>query len=165
MANTIHRDTIELNSGCYRFTVLDQDDDGLSFWANNDGGGYVRFKKVAGGNFAMLEDDFGKSVSQAFRFETNLISDTEELETSNDSPEVTVFPNPTQGHVRARLKGFDSDVKWVLRNSMAQEMQSGNFRSSHGLLLTFDMSDYANGMYSLEVFDGRSRVINWIVSE
>jgi hypothetical protein len=144
---------------------LDYDDDGLSFWANNDGGGYVRFKKVAGGNFAMLEDDFGKSVSQAFRFETNLISDIEEVVSIDDSPEVSVFPNPTQGYVRARLKGFESDVKWVLRNSMAQEMQSGNFRPSNGLLLSFDMSDYAKGMYSLEVFDGRNRIINWIVRE
>ena len=164
-ANTIHRDTIELNAGCYRFKVLDSDDDGLTFWANNDGGGYVRFKKVAGGNFTMLEDDFGKSISQAFRFETNLISDIEEVVPIDDSPEVNVFPNPTHGFVRARLDGFDSEVKWVLRNSMAQEMQSGNFRPSNGLLLSFDMSDYAMGMYSLEVFDGESRVINWIIRE
>jgi hypothetical protein len=32
-------------------------------------------------------------------------------------------------------------------------------------LLSFDMSDYAMGMYSLEVFNGESRVINWIIRE
>jgi len=89
----------------------------------------------------------------------------EEVVSIDDSPEVNVFPNPTHGFVRARLDGFDSEVKWVLRNSMAQEMQSGNFRPSNGLLLSFDMSDYAMGMYSLEVFDGESRVINWIIRE
>ena len=144
---------------------MDSDDDGLTFWANNDGGGYVRFKKVAGGNFTTLEDDFGKSISQAFRFETNLISDVEEVVSIDDSPEVNVFPNPTHGFVRARIDGFDSEVKWVLRNSMAQEIQSGNFRPSNGLLLSFDMSDYAMGMYSLEVFNGESRIINWIIRE
>ena len=79
--------------------------------------------------------------------------------------EVTVFPNPAQGVVRARLEGFDSEVEWVLRNAMAKELQSGIFRPSNGLLLNFDMSDYAVGMYSLEVYDRKSRVINWIIRE
>ena len=164
-ANTIHRDTIELNSGCYRFTVFDYDDDGLTFWNNSDGGGYVRFKKVAGGNFATLEDDFGKSISQSFRFETNLISEVDDIVPVVDSPEVTVFPNPSQGYVRARLEGFDSEVEWVLRNSMAQEIMSGIFRPSNGLLLSFDMTNYAMGMYSLEVLDSKNRTINWIIHE
>ena len=164
-ANTIYRDTIELNSGCYRFTVLDYGDDGLSFWANSDGSGYVRFKKVAGGNFATLEDDFGKSISQAFRFETNLISDVEDVVPVFEPAEVTVFPNPAQGSVRARLEGFDSEVEWVLRNAMAKELQSGTFRPSNGMLLSFDMSDYAVGMYSLEVYDRESRIISWVIRE
>jgi hypothetical protein len=137
----------------------------LSFWANNDGGGYVRFKKVAGGNFATLENDFGKSISQSFRFETNLISDVEDIVPFVDSPEVTVFPNPSNGYVRARLEGFDSEVEWVLRNSMAQEMMSGIFRPSNGFLLSIDLTDYAMGMYSLEVLDTKNRIINWIIHE
>ena len=40
---TQYRDTILLNPGCYRFEVMDTDDDGLDFWANNDGSGVVRF--------------------------------------------------------------------------------------------------------------------------
>ena len=79
------------------YTSLDYDDDGLTFWANNDGGGYVRFKKVAGGNFTMLEDDFGKSISQAFRFETNLISDIEEVVSFDDYPEVNCVSKPLSG--------------------------------------------------------------------
>jgi hypothetical protein len=94
-----------------------------------------------------------------------LISDVEDIVPVFDSPEVTVFPNPAQGSVRARLEGFDSEVEWVLRNAMAKELQSGTFRPSNGLLLSFDMSDYAIGMYSLEVSDRENRIINWIIRE
>jgi hypothetical protein len=31
--------------------------------------------------------------------------------------------------------------------------------------LSFEMSDYAIGMYSLEVFDRENRIINWIIRE
>jgi len=94
-----------------------------------------------------------------------LISDVEDIVPVSATSEVTVFPNPAQGAVRARLEGFDSEVEWVLRNAMAKELQSGTFRPSNGLLLSFDMSDYASGMYSLEVYDRENRIINWIIRE
>ena len=94
-----------------------------------------------------------------------MISEVDALDPFVDSPEVTVFPNPSQSSVRARLEGFDSEVEWVLRNSMAKELQSGTFRPSNGLLLSFNMTDYAIGMYSLEVFDSKRRVITWIIRE
>jgi len=97
VANTHFRDTLELNSGCYRFTVKDSDDDGISFWANNDGGGYARLKKVQGGNFFTIEEDFGKYISQAFRFETDLVVVGEEYIENIPEPELVVFPNPTTG--------------------------------------------------------------------
>ena len=43
-AGTTYKDTLALNAGCYRFNVLDNDDDGMDFWANNDGD--MRLKKV-----------------------------------------------------------------------------------------------------------------------
>ena len=94
-----------------------------------------------------------------------MISDVEDVVPVFDSAEVTVFPNPAQGSVRARLEGFDSEVEWVLRNAMAKELQSGTFRPSNGLLLSFEMSDYAIGMYSLEVSDRENRIISWIIRE
>ena len=78
--NTNYRDTLELNTGCYRFNLLDSDDDGLSFWANNDGDGFARLTKVSGENVYAIEEDFGKYISHAFRFESNLNSEEEEEE-------------------------------------------------------------------------------------
>jgi len=164
-ANTIHRDTIELNEGCYRFTVNDSGDDGLSFWANNDGGGYARFKKVAGGNFAMLEDDFGKSISYAFRFETNLISAHEEILVEHEAPSVDVFPNPTNGIVRAKLQGFKSNVHWALSNTLGQTVLSGEFNPLTNNLLLIDMFDLSEGMYSILVSGEDVQKACWIIKK
>ncbi|NQX92214.1 MAG: hypothetical protein HRT74_08865, partial [Flavobacteriales bacterium] len=76
-ANTIYRDTIALSGGCYKFHLKDSDDDGLSFFANNDGSGYVRLKKVGGANFIIFEDDFGKEIEHFFNWRTDLVATPE----------------------------------------------------------------------------------------
>ncbi|PCJ82369.1 MAG: hypothetical protein COA49_02435 [Bacteroidetes bacterium] len=164
-ANTIYRDTLELNEGCYRVTVTDYDDDGLEFWANNDGGGYVRIKKVAGGNFLSFESDFGKSISQAFRFETNLISAVEEVIEITEAPSIVIFPNPTNGSVKLKINGFENSADWVLRNALGQEIDSGQFRSAGGFLLSLDFSDYNSGMYSIVFSNDKHRAVSWIIRD
>ncbi|PLX10503.1 MAG: hypothetical protein C0594_04870, partial [Marinilabiliales bacterium] len=44
-ADHLYHDTIDLPSGCYELFLYDSDDDGLSFWANSDGNGYVYFRR------------------------------------------------------------------------------------------------------------------------
>ena len=39
ISNTQFRDTLTFNNGCYTFKVTDTDNDGLDYWANNDGTG------------------------------------------------------------------------------------------------------------------------------
>ena len=164
-ANTIHRDTISLNEGCYRFTVYDSDDDGLGFWANNDGGGYARFKKVAGSNFTVLEEDFGKSISYAFRFETNLVTGVDEVLEEESTTSVSVFPNPTSGIARAKLEGYHSNVNWILRNALGSTILSGEFNPRTNMLLLVDMSNLAEGMYSLLISGDNEEKVSWIVKE
>ena len=165
-ANTTFKDTIALNAGCYRFTVHDSGDDGLTFWNNNDGSGYVRFKKVSGGNFLLLEDDFGKFISQAFMFETDLVIDVEEtLEDLVDDASVRIFPNPTSSDVKVALDNMVGDVVWELRNSMGGLVKFGEFRAGEGLLLNIELSSLSQGIYSLSVTDGPSKSLNWIVKE
>ena len=106
-ANTTFKDTLSLNQGCYRFTINDVGDDGQSFWANSDGSGYTRLKKVAGGNFINFEPDFGRYISQAFFFQTNLVAVEEELPVSPAS--MVVFPNPSDGVFQVSSVGFKLD--------------------------------------------------------
>ena len=163
LPNTHYRDTIEFNTGCYRFNVMDSDDDGISFWANNDGGGYARLKKVSGGNMYVIEEDFGKYISHAFRFETDLISEIEEIEEVAEKPEVVVFPNPTNENIKVKLSNWEGDVVWELRNSIGSIVNSGEFNAGQGFLLNIEMNSLSSGFYSLSIKDDEVSTQNWVV--
>ena len=125
-ANTQYRDTIYMNQGCYTFEFLDADDDGISFWANNDGSGYVRLRKV-GGNFITFEGDFGKSIVHNFHFETNLVNGVEAPVVEEGS--VQVFPNPARDMVTFTLEGWEGEFRWSLRDGAGREVDFGSGRS------------------------------------
>src|SRR5690554_8116859 len=44
--NTVYTDTLQLTAGCYRYFIEDAGNNGISWWANNDGTGYMRFKTL-----------------------------------------------------------------------------------------------------------------------
>ena len=162
-ANATFKDTLSLNQGCYRFTVNDVGDDGQSFWANSDGSGYTRLKKVAGGNFINFEPDFGRYISQAFFFQTNLVAVEEELPVSPAS--MVVFPNPSDGVFQVSLSGLQvgQALDWQCYDVMGQLVQSGQWRVQSGLLQTLDLSTLPAGTYALVCFDERGQKLSkWV---
>lgn len=162
-ANTTFKDTLSLNQGCYRFTVNDVGDDGQSFWANSDGSGYTRLKKVAGGNFINFEPDFGRYISQAFFFQTNLVTVEEKLPISPVS--MVVFPNPSDGVFQVSLGGFQAgkSLDWLCYDAMGRLINSGEWQVSSGLLQSLDLSDLPTGTYALICYDGQGRKLSkWL---
>jgi hypothetical protein len=161
--NETYRDTLELNQGCYRFTINDAGDDGSSFWANSDGSGFTRLKRVAGGNFINFEPDFGKSISQAFYFETNLISGVEEVVAPAVEPSLVAFPNPASGDVRVRIQGLPAaevmrEVTW--RDAMGRIVHSDQIRLQPGDLITQSVASWPPGMYAVTLEGvGTARVL------
>ena len=151
--NFTHRDTIALNQGCYRVTNSDSGDDGQSFWANSDGSGYTRLKKVSGGNFINFEPDFGKFISQAFFFQTNVVSVTESLGKNQRS--IRAFPNPSNGEIKLKMSGFNQgeQLTWSCLNLMGQELRSGSLRNAQGQLGLLSLSSLPQGTYAITVFD------------
>lgn len=121
---------------------------------------------MSGGNFTTLEDDFGKSISQAFRFETDIVIDVEEVVGDIiDVSSIRIFPNPTASNVKVALDNMLGDVVWKLRNAMGELVMHGEFRAGEGLLLNIEMNSLAQGVYGLSVQNGSSKLLNWIVKE
>ena len=111
----------------------------------------------------MLEDDFGKSISYAFRFETNLFTEHEEILVHDETTSLDVFPNPTNGIVRAKLTGFNSNVHWSFNNTLGQTVLSGEFNPKANKLLLIDMLGLSDGMYSLFVSGEDGKMTSWVV--
>jgi hypothetical protein len=159
--NTTYRDTIELNQGCYRFTVRDTGDDGMDFWANNDGSGYVRLKRVSGGNFHIFESDFGKSISQSFYFATNLVSASPTL----DDADVAVFPNPFSDALTIVPAGLQGQATWTVVNVMGQVVDQGQIAIQPGVRMHLDASSWPSGTLGIVLAQGSRRLTRWVVHE
>ena len=162
-ANTTFRDTLVLNQGCYRFIVNDSGDDGMDFWANNDGSGYVRLKKVAGGNFHIFESDFGKSISQAFYFATNLYSEVEELPAT--AGDLSVFPNPMQDQLTLLPAGFSGEAEWRIHNVQGQLIDQGVWQAQAGRQSILDASAWPSGTLVVVVRQEDQVWTRWVVKE
>lgn len=131
-ANTQYRDTVYLNQGCYTFEFQDFDDDGISFWANSDGSGFVRLRKV-GGNWITFEPDFGKSIIHNFHFETNLVNDIATPEMTEGV--VRVFPNPASGSLQFEMEGWQGKYDWLLEDAAGRLLRSGQGVAVEGSIL------------------------------
>ena len=66
IVNSDYRDTLTFTKGCYTFVMNDTDEDGLDFWANNDGGGMVRFREIGASWLKSFDADFGTNIIHQF---------------------------------------------------------------------------------------------------
>ncbi len=107
---TTYRDTLQLAAGCYLFHLIDEGpfgQDGLAWWANNDGNGSARLLNPNGTVSKVFNPDFGADIYEQFTVgwtagkETPRVSCNANavVESSllHKSGSLTVFPNPNDG--------------------------------------------------------------------
>ena len=162
-ANTLYKDTFNLSPGCYKIRILDTggnsnfNEDGLSWWANDDGAGYARLREVPGGFFKYYQADFGTEITDYFRVGTYNMSQSQLENIFFD-----VYPNPSSGSFNVYLelpsiknismKIFDGNGRVV------REILKDNFS---GQLFSFE--DIPNGIYTILLDLGNERLKKNIV--
>ena len=141
--NTTYKDTFDLGYGCYQLFINDTGDDGLSWWANNDGTGYARIRQVGGGVVKTFEADFGKSVIYNFTIDYPLAYD--EL---NDIYSVELYPNPATNQFFIEA-GSISESNIEIYNGIGQLVTVPMTSSIDQL--TFDTSGLSKGIYLVKI--------------
>lgn len=105
-ASTIYRDTLDLGPGCYTFHFYDSGEDGIAWWANNDGTGYVRLIGASGSLLRTFQPDYGKDIVHQFTvgyqlgqespdvscIDTNTVS----ILTPTPAFDASIYPNPAR---------------------------------------------------------------------
>ncbi|MAT39096.1 MAG: hypothetical protein CL946_05780, partial [Ectothiorhodospiraceae bacterium] len=145
-----YEDLIGLPDGCYCLEFLDSDEDGLEFFANNDGNGRLYIVRPNNGPvLKSFNPNFGSFVRYCFTLEgaTNDISIPEAPRT------IDVAPNPGSGLFHVTLSGFAnipitvkvSDVTG--RTIYSQEMIPSQESFDHFI----DLSSESSGLYFLKV--------------
>lgn len=140
---TNYTDTISNLNGCYSLQFVDSGQDGISWWANNDGNGSIRLKEE-GANWITLQPDFGGEIS--YNFTAGLITTTNELENEKETV-FRIFPNHTLGMFNIELSGFDESRIQII-NSVGSVIDDRSF-TNRGLLekISYDISTYPSGIY------------------
>ena len=139
-------DTFTFTPGCYAFVLEDSDEDGLKFWANNDGNGAVKFRKLAGQWLKNFNADFGTNIVHNFsvNFPVNIAEITEDS--------FDIFPNPAKNQITISVsQSNEVDVDFVIFNSLGEELDRVVRKNLTIGAETFDTSTYSPGIYYCKI--------------
>lgn len=143
--NTTYSDTLTVNPGCYFLNVNDTGDDGLDFWANSDGTGYVRLYSQTGQQLKNFEPDFGKNIHYEF-MATNELS----IHELDNDPGLNLFPNPTQKNIKIQTGGI-TYTQWVIMDCSGRIIDQAKIDSGKWDELEIDVHTFDAGMYILKL--------------
>ena len=150
-ANTQYKDTVHLALGCYSFNVYDTDDDGISWWANNDGNGSIRIRKVGQtGTVRVFNGDFGDNIH--FNFTTESALSVDEAGIIQD---FEVFPNPAADVLNITFNGLNDEVDLILYDALGKQVKTQIVNTVNGHYEgVLNIEDLPKGIYIMKVSDG-----------
>ena len=162
-ANTLYKDTFNLSPGCYKIRILDTggnpswNEDGLSWWANDDGSGYARLREVPGGFFKYYQADFGTEITDYFRVGSYFMS-----QSYLENIFFDVYPNPSSGSFNIYLElpsKKDISMKiFDINGRVVKEISKNNFLNQ-----LFSFEDIPNGIYTILLNVGNEKIKKNIV--
>lgn len=142
-ANTLYKDTLNLGLGCYKYLVNDTGDDGIDFWANNDGTGYTRFFSPGVGNVKIFDGDFGDNIN--YNFTVGFPLSYDEVNGLNDW---NLFPNPASTEFTIEGKNVHEAIVKVFNNQGKQVEIPFSISNNR---LSFNSNGIAEGIYFVQL--------------
>ena len=151
LPNKEYIDTLSNLGGCYVLKIRDTDDDGISFWANGDGNGFLSISSL-GKPLTILNGDFGKGVD--YQFFAGSTSGNSEI---SFTPEFNVFPNPFSNEFIAQIQGLTNEGVLEVYDVNGSKIFSENLQDySKFREIKIDLSAKQSGIY-IVVFQTNNR--------
>ncbi|NVK27288.1 MAG: T9SS type A sorting domain-containing protein [Flavobacteriia bacterium] len=156
-SNQFFYDTLDLSSGCYELRVMDRDKDGLAWWANNDGSGFVQMRNNGGTDplFYKLPTDFGTEYRHMFTIDGELSVRSESLDEFLD-----VAPNPSSGIFEMLYSGNGAVESWTVVDMQGRLITTGKTEAARTLI---DLTGNPRGMYFLNVVTNEGAITKKLV--
>ncbi len=145
--NTLYSDTLDLPVGGYLLHLQDRSKNGLSWWANNDGSGYLQFR--SGGFYSKyLPSDFGTE----YRYYFTVGSEISMTEYEKAHP-LLLFPNPAtdQISINGIPEGFFTYSVSDLSGRKIMEQSSEGVENGE---LNIDTKSLTSGIYLFSIQRG-----------
>jgi len=153
IANATYRDTLRLLPGCYEFLLHDSGEDGISWWANNDGAGSLQFRLLQGELWKTMQPDFGKQSRYPFRYSSLVSTEAVAL----PGMDFSCYPNPATERLSLRFGPHaGASLRYVLVDLLGREVLHGTVDNTAGEAgtLMLDVSALQPGMYVAHLVQG-----------
>lgn len=161
-SNTEYRDTVMLPWGCYRFILTDSDEDGLGWWANNDGNGFVRIRKATGAGFLKFWGvDFGSFIQEDFTV-GGVLSSPKEVALPEKA---RIYPNPSSQIALLDLQlSKPEDVQVWVYTADGRLVDSRKYAHTETVIDNLRRPEYASGLYLTVIQAGSfSKTLRWVI--
>ena len=158
-SNTQYRDTLSFLPGCYTFVMNDSDEDGLDFWANNDGSGMCRFREVGATWLKIFNADFGTNIIHQFNIGApqNTIIDSK-------ISDWDIFPIPAENSIT--LKGMSNSVRYInIINNIGEIVLEKEYDFSNHSEEKINVSHLKNGIYFVKIATNHDNITKKIVKQ
>jgi hypothetical protein len=146
-AFTEYRDTLKNLHGCYKLQFIDSDEDGISWWANNDGAGVIRIKGE-NSDWITFQPDFGRELT--FNFTAGMSTSVDD---KLDEYYLSLSPNPITNEFQLELRGISGLTHISIYNNLGITISNETI-NNHDIdhyVYTGDMSNYKSGIYYIQV--------------
>ncbi len=159
---------LNLPPGCYTLEVKDFANNGLAYWDNPDGVGFVRFKYANGATLQNFNSNFGRGLWFDFviggpdEIPSSGSCDISSTENIDNSYQMSLYPNPTKGILNLEYIGNDNIKLIELYNVMGekiQEISEGNVSPK----MELDLSAYTNGLYFIKIKTDKGLITKEVV--
>ncbi len=148
---TLYIDTLTLLNGAYDFYLWDSGDNGISFWANNEGSGYLKFYDLNGDIVREFNGDFGDRIYNSFY--TDIYLGGTDLKAGHLS--FDILPNPNDGRfVVSYALENEEEIALAVYNSAGQQMWSRRLDGKGQGSVSVDSGDLPAGIYSCVLRSG-----------
>ncbi len=142
---TLYIDTLTFLNGCYDFYLHDTGDNGIAFWANNEGSGSLKFYDINGNMLKNFNGDFGDRIYQSFYADMYLDI------APNPSQNIAfdIIPNPNNGNfIISYALENESEANIIIYNSTGQIIHRSNNQNAINNKIEMSLGFLPDGIYT-----------------
>ncbi len=173
--NQMYRDTFDLSPGRYVLQMTDRAEDGIDFFANNDGSGSLRFQDTDQNTIKYFQGDFGTSITHHFTVGYRLGEGPADQECKTDlraanrhthDAHMEIYPNPTSGNFRLHTHFEQADNGTLLViDPMGRQLMERSLPDNKNGPISINGSDLRNGLYFVIVRTKRHTLSKRLIVE
>ena len=155
--NIQYRDTLSFNKGCYTFIMSDTDEDGLDFWANNDGGGMVRFREIGASWLKSFNADFGTNIIHQF-----MVGGVQTTTSVEQNSTWEIYPNPIKKILT--IEGISNEkTKLTLQDNLGKIILERTVTYSGFTSEIINLEQFENGIYFIKISNSKEEITKKVV--